>query len=46
MVPEWRLIATFRDSENIHILNTDFSIEYEIINEPHGYVFFEIIVAS
>ena len=35
--PQWSpngdLIATFVDSESIHILNTDFSIEYEIINE-------------
>jgi len=35
--PQWSpngdLLATFDDSESIHILNTDFSIEYEITNE-------------
>ena len=35
--PQWspngNLLATFDDLDNIHVLNTDFSIDYEIINE-------------
>ena len=35
--PQWapngNLLAAFDDSDTIHILNTDFSIEYEIANE-------------